>query len=63
MPFAATWIGLEVIILCKVRQQKTNIIYHLWNLKKNDTNEPVYKTLKKKNRHRKQTMIIKWESG
>ena len=38
MPFAATWIDLEIIILSEVSQTKTNIIwYHLydmWNLKK-----------------------------
>ena len=29
MPFAATWMGTETII-SEVRQQKTNIIYHLY---------------------------------
>ena len=29
MPFAATWMGLEMIILSEVRQRKTNIkSYH-----------------------------------
>ena len=31
MPFVATWMDLEIIILSEVRQKKTNIIcYHLY---------------------------------
>ena len=30
MPFAATWMDLEIIILHEVSQTKTNIIYHLY---------------------------------
>ena len=30
MPFAATWMDLEIIILSEVRERKTNVI--LWNL-------------------------------
>ena len=41
MPFAATWMDLEIIILGEVSQRKTNIIY-MWNLKSN-TNEFIYK--------------------
>ena len=29
MPFAATWTDLEITILNKVSQKKTNTIYHL----------------------------------
>ena len=32
MPFAATWMQLEIIILSEVRKRKTNITY-MWNLK------------------------------
>ena len=44
MPFAATWMDLEIIILSKVRK-KTNTIYHLYveSKKKNDTYELIYK--------------------
>ena len=45
MPFAATWRDLDIIILSEINQRKTNIIYHssMWNIKKNDTNEIMYK--------------------
>ena len=36
MPFAATWIALEIITLGK---SKTNDTCYMWNLKKNDTIE------------------------
>ena len=34
MPFAATWMDLEIIILSDVRQRKKNIIWdhYMWNL-------------------------------
>ena len=38
MPFAATWKELEIIILSKESQRKTNNI--MWNLKY-DTNEHI----------------------
>ena len=47
MPFAATWMDLEIIILSEVSQkEKTNTIwYHLYvESKKNDINELIYKT-------------------
>ena len=37
MPFAATWVDLEIIILSKVRQKEIHISYYIvymWNLKK-----------------------------
>ena len=30
IPFAATWVGLEIIILREVTQRKTNICCHLY---------------------------------
>ena len=44
VPFAATWIDLEIIIQSEVNQSMTNItIIYMWDLKY-DTNEPIYKT-------------------
>ena len=44
MPFAATWMDLEIIRLSEVSQTKINIIFHLYaESKKNDTND-IYKT-------------------
>ena len=46
MPFAATWMDLEIIILSEVSQTERQISSHItytWNLK-NDTNELIYKT-------------------
>ena len=46
MPFVATWMDLEIVILSEVSQTETSIIwYHLHvKSKKNDTNEFIYKT-------------------
>ena len=46
MPFAATWMDLEIILLSQVSQRKTNIICYLLCVKseKQDTNELIYKT-------------------
>ena len=45
MPFAVTWVDLEIIMLSEVKQRKTNIIwYHLYvELEKNDKNQLIYK--------------------
>ena len=45
MPFAATWMDLEMIILsevCQTEKDKYDVAY-MWNLKK-ITNELIYKT-------------------
>ena len=41
MPFTATWMDLEIIILSKVKDKH---ITYMWNLKKKETNELIYKT-------------------
>ena len=45
MPFAATWMQLEIIILGEVKSERQILydIIYMWNLKY-DTNEPIYKT-------------------
>ena len=46
MTFTATWMDLEIIILCEVNQiekDKYHMIAHMWNLKNYKT-EPIYKT-------------------
>ena len=44
MPFAATWMDLEIIILSEVNQRQISYdITYMCNLK-NDTNELIYKT-------------------
>ena len=47
MPFAATLMDLEIIILREVSQRKKNIIWYqlcVESKKKNDTDELIYKT-------------------
>ena len=41
MPFAATWMGLESVILRKSDREGEMLydILHVWNLKRNDANE------------------------
>ena len=45
MLLAATQMDLEIIILSEVRERQIPYdITYMWNLKKNDTNEVIYKT-------------------
>jgi len=58
MPFATTWMNLEIIILSEVSQRERQVSYditYMWNLKSN-ANEMIYK--RETHRIRKQ-MIIK----
>ena len=46
MPFAATWMDMEIHILSEVNQRKTNTVWYLTYVesKNTDTNEIIYKT-------------------
>ena len=46
MPFAATWMDLDVILRSKsdTERQISYDITYMWNLKKKGTNELIYKT-------------------
>ena len=48
MPFAATWMDLEIVILSEVKSDRERElsydIPYMRNLKTNDTNELIYKT-------------------
>jgi len=46
MPFAAPWMDLEILILSEVSQRRwlSYDVTYMWNIKKNDTNELIYKT-------------------
>ena len=44
-PFAAIWTDLKFVTLSEVRQREISYdSTYMWNLKKNDTNELIYKT-------------------
>ena len=47
MPFAATWMDLEIVILSEVSQKEKDKWYdiaYMWNLKKKGANELIYRT-------------------
>ena len=48
MPFVATWMDLDIILLSEVSQTKTNVIWYLLHVesKKTRSNELIYKTKK-----------------
>ena len=52
MPFAATWMNLEIIILSEVNQTKTNIWYHLQVESKKKIQMNLFTKQKYTHRHR-----------
>ena len=42
MPFAATWMELESLILSEIQKRQIPYITYTWNLMY-DTNEPIYR--------------------
>ena len=44
MPFTATWVSLEIVMLSEVSQTETQYnVINVWNLKKSGTNVLIYK--------------------
>ena len=44
MPFAATWLDLEIMTLSQTDKDKYHMISLVYVIYKNDTNELIYKT-------------------
>ena len=61
MPFATTWMDLEMIILSEVNQTKRSIIYHLYVQSKNMIQMNLFTKQKQTHRHRKQ--IYSYQRG
>ena len=60
MPFLATWMDLEIIILSKAQKDKNHILSLICKALKNDTNELIYKMNKLTDLENK-LMVIKGE--
>ena len=62
MPFAATWMNLEINILSEVSQK--DISYRLYvELKKNGTSEPIYKAQVRVTDVENKLVVTKWGKG
>ena len=61
-PFAAMWMDPEIIILSEINQMEKDKyhITYVWNLRKTDTNELIYKT---ERITENKLMVIKGEKG
>ena len=57
MPFAATWLGPETVILNEVRGRRNSDIPYMQNLNRNDTNEL---TKQKRLAHLENELIVPW---
>lgn len=64
MPFAATWMQLEILILSELKQRKTNILWdHLYvESNENDTEEHNYKIETNSTDFKIELMVTKGES-
>ena len=60
MPFAATWMDLEIIILSKVSHTDIILYHSSVEFFKNDTNELIYKT-ETDSDIKEKLIVIKWE--
>ena len=67
MSLAATWTGLEIIIVSEISQRKTDDIAYVQNLKINDTNELTYEIEKRLTDLQNELMAggvgVDWEFG
>ena len=68
MPFAATWMDLEIIILSQKEKDKYHMISHVWNLNY-DSNKLIYET-ETDSRHREEIcgfqgggLVVWWGDG